>query len=196
MNFHDIRLPLFIEALANSVPEFSTSCVSTISGREVRSKNREYSRQKYIIKNLILSHIEFELFNNFFRARRGRQYSFRLRDNVDYKVVQQFITKGDGKSNKFQLFKTYDDPISPYQRKITKPISGSCTLYIENRAVQSEVNYDAGIVELDTILPENHILKADFSFDSEVRFASDDFEYFQREDGALQLSDILLLEVP
>ncbi|XVN43250.1 MAG: DUF2460 domain-containing protein [Candidatus Rickettsia vulgarisii] len=66
MNFHDIRIPQFIESFAIGRAEFATSHISTLSGREVRSLDREYSRQRYIVKNCRLSISEFKIFSAFF----------------------------------------------------------------------------------------------------------------------------------
>lgn len=76
MSFHDIRIPEFIETFAVGRPEFITSRVSTISGREIRSLDREHARQRYMIKNCCLSSVEFEQFSAFFRARRGGSFAF------------------------------------------------------------------------------------------------------------------------
>lgn len=74
MNFHDIRMPEFIESFAVGKTEFSTSYAITKSGREVRHLDRNYGYQKYLIKNARLSNYEFEQFNSFFKARRGSNF--------------------------------------------------------------------------------------------------------------------------
>ena len=37
MNFHNVNLPKYIERFAVGVSEFTTSCATSLSGREVRS---------------------------------------------------------------------------------------------------------------------------------------------------------------
>ena len=93
MNFHNIRIPSFNEIFAVGRAEFATSYISTLSGREVRNLDREYSRQRYFVKNCRLSINEFKIFSAFLRSRRGAYFSFRFRDNLDYKVSKQFIAK-------------------------------------------------------------------------------------------------------
>ena len=195
MSFHDIRLPKFIEVFAAGRPEFLTSCARTISGREVRNLDNEYARQKYLIKNCRLSNLEFEQFNSFFRSRRGSNFAFRFRDHLDYQVVKQFIAKGDGACQEFQLTKLYYDPIFPYIRIITKPVPNSVAFYIEDEAVAAEVNYDHGTVRLKRPLDKEQILTSDFTFDVSVRFGNDSFEYASALDGSIELSEIELLEV-
>ncbi len=196
MNFHDIRMPQFIESFATGRAEFATSCVSTLSGREVRNLDREYSKQKYSIKNCRLSTIEFEQFSAFFRARRGSNFSFRFRDNLDYQATKQLIAKGDGKLQNFQLIKRYEDLISPYSRVITKPVVNSCEFFSgEMGSIAAQVDYNNGIVSLEKPLAEDKVLITNYLFEVEVRFGLDSFEYHYHEDGSIELSEIELLEV-
>ena len=195
MSFHDIRIPEFIETFAVGRPEFITSRVSTISGREVRSLDREHARQRYMIKNCCLSSTEFEQFSAFFRARRGGSFAFRFRDNSDYKVSNQPIAKGDGQLQQFQLIKLYEDGILPYSRKITKPVAGSEEFFVEGTKMVAKVDYDSGQVALLEPLDKDQVLIGSFLFDVAVRFANDSFEYFHSADGSIELSQIELLEV-
>lgn len=195
MNFHDIRMPEFIETFAVGKPEFATSCAMTLSGREVRNLDREYARQKYLIKNCRLSSLEFEQFSSFFRARRGGNFAFRFRDNVDYQVSEQFIAEGDGKLTQCQLVKLYEDPILPYARTINKPVAGSEEFYVNGVNLEVQVDYNTGLLTLPRPLDKDQILIGNFIFDVAVRFTNDSFEYFRSADGSIELSQIELLEV-
>ncbi|WP_375327109.1 TIGR02217 family protein [Candidatus Tisiphia endosymbiont of Nemotelus uliginosus] len=198
MNFHDIRMPQFIESFAIGRSGFATSCVSTLSGREVRNLDREYSKQKYLIKNCRLSSLEFEQFSAFFRARRGSNFSFRFRDHLDYQATTQIIATGDGKLQQCQLTKTYEDPIMPYSRVITKPVLDSCeflTYPKESISIDLKVNYNSEVVNLEAPLEIGHILIANYLFEVEVRFGSDSFEYHYASDGSIELAELELLEV-
>jgi uncharacterized protein (TIGR02217 family) len=195
MNFHDCRLPQFIEVFAVGQPEFATNCIHTISGREIRNSNQEYARQKYTIKNCRLSQMQFEQFNSFFRARRGKNFSFRFRDHADFQVKKQFIAKGNGILQQFALVKLYDDLIRPYSRPITKPVPNSVILYLNNQILQAEINYNLGIITLSKVLALDQILVADFIFDVAVRFVNDSFTYEYCDDNSIELSAIELVEV-
>jgi len=188
-------MPEFIESFAVGKPEFATSHVTTKSGREVRHLNRNNVRQKYLIKNAKLSSAEFEQFNSFFKARRGSNFAFRFRDYADYKGSSEIIAKGDDILNKFQLRKIYADPISPYERAITKPANNSVTLYINNVRTIGVIDYNDGTITLPNPLAQDVVLTADFTFDVAVRFSADSFEYFYCSDGSIKLSDIELMEV-
>lgn len=195
MNFHDIRMPEFIETFAVGKPEFATSCAMTLSGREVRNLDREYARQRYLIKNCRLSSFEFEQFSSFFRARRGGSFSFRFRDNVDHQVSGQFIAEGDGKLTQCQLIKLYDDPILPYARTINKPVAGSEEFYVNGVNLEVQLDYNTGVLNLPRLLDKEQILTGNFIFDVAVRFTNDSFEYSYSPDGSIELSQIELLEV-
>ncbi|WP_342278468.1 TIGR02217 family protein [Candidatus Tisiphia endosymbiont of Myopa tessellatipennis] len=191
MNFHDIRMPKFIETFAVGRPEFATSCAMTLSGREVRNLDREYAKQKYLIKNCRLSSLEFEQFSSFFRARRGGNFAFRFRDNVDYQVSRQIIGKGDGELTQFQLVKLYEDPILPYARIISKPVFASGEFYVNDINTEVQVDYNTGVVTLPKPLDKDQILTGNFIFDVAVRFASDSFEYFYSSDGSIELLEVI-----
>lgn len=195
MSFHDITLPKFIENFVVGGPEFSISYVTTLSGREIRSLDREAARQKYLINNCRLSQSEFEQFSAFFRARRGKMFAFRFKDNFDYQVSKQIIAEGDGKLQQFQLTKLYKDPIEPYVRVINKPVVGSEEFYINNNKILIEVNYNNGVISLEEPLDKGEIIIGSFSFDVAVRFANDNFEYSYASDGSIELAKIELLEV-
>ncbi|XVN40273.1 MAG: TIGR02217 family protein [Rickettsia endosymbiont of Argas persicus] len=195
MNFHDINMPEFIESFAVGKPEFATSHALTKSGREVRHLDRNNVHQKYLIKNARLSSREFEQFNSFFKARRGSNFAFRFRDYADCKVTNGVIAKGDGNLNKFQLRKIYADPISPYERVITKPVNNSITLYINNVRTMGVIDYNDGTITLPNPLAQDAVLTADFVFDVAVRFSADSFEYSYCSDGSIELSNIELKEI-
>jgi len=195
MNFHDVNLPKFIQVFAIGQPTFLTSVATTISGRELRNLDRENALQKYSLKNCCLSIQEFEEFNSFFRARRGKSFSFRFTDPADCIVVNQRLADGNGIIKQFQLFKLYNDLVMPYMRKITRPHADSVNLYINNSKIEGAVDYNTGIVELQNPLGRGDALTTDFMFDVMVRFSSDSFDYTYRNDGTIELSTIELIEV-
>ncbi|RYE05668.1 MAG: TIGR02217 family protein [Rickettsiaceae bacterium] len=160
--FHDVTLPKFISIFATGNPQFSSSIASTISGREVRILDQEYAKQRYIIKDCRLSVEEFEIFNAFFRARKGQSYSFRFRDHIDCSALRQTIRREDISHRSFQLTKLYEDLVSPYLRIITKPITDSVKVYLNNEIVIAEVDYITGIVTVDFDSEPQQLLQGRF----------------------------------
>ncbi len=119
----------------------------------------------------------------------------RFRNYADNRGINEVIAKGNGNLNKFQLRKIYSDPIAPYERVITKPINNSVILYINNVRTMGIVDYNDDIVTLPSLLGQDVILTADFTFDVTVRFSIDSFEYSYCNDDSIALSNIELVEV-
>jgi uncharacterized protein (TIGR02217 family) len=196
-NFHDVNLPKYIEIFATANTEFSTSCSVTKSGREVRSLDSALPRRSYSLKDCRLSKAQFEVFNSFFYARRGRRFSFRLKDYCDYKVKDQQIVIIDAKSHQFQLTKIYPDLIAPFTRKIIKPVSK--TIKISGvKDIKSKISWsllNEGVVKISTSLVKDTKLLLSYEFDVLVRFDKDSFQYSFNEDGTISLDDVKLIEV-
>lgn len=197
MLFHEINLPQFIEVFAIGYPQFNNACATTISGAEIRQASRQSAKQHYIIKNCRLSLAQFEQFNSFFRARQGQLFGFRLKDHGDWQARNQVIGQGDDATKEFPLIKLYQDPINPYRRRITKPVSDSVTVQVNgNEAIGAVIDYKQGLVNFEAPPAKGQIITASFAFDVPVRFACDSFEYFYSQiDGAIELANIELREV-
>jgi uncharacterized protein (TIGR02217 family) len=195
MSFHDLRIPGFIEVFAQGVPEFSTSCATSASGREIRSSDRNGVIHKYKIKGARLSPQQFEEFNSFFKARGGKRFSFRFKDYADYIAAKTLIGKGDGQSKDFQLYKIYQDNLCPFVRKITKPVNEKVNIYVGSSKALVSVNYTSGIVTFPNPPEQGVEIVADFEFDVPVRFSLDNFGYQFKSDGSVELSDFELIEV-
>lgn len=189
-NFHNVMLPDFISVHAVGGPAFSTACVTTFSGRESRVLEREIGLQRYILKDCKLSSSEFEVFNSFFRARRGQQYSFYMRDHADYRIDNQKIIARDEDQIVFEIHKEYPDPIMPYSRRIAK---------LEKESVSTnllaEVDCDGGVIILPHSLIPSQELIISANFYVLVRFMSDVLKYHTHIDGSIVIDEMTLVEV-
>lgn len=195
-DFHDINLPYHIGIFALSRVEFSTFCAKTKSGREVRNANSLVPTRNYSLKNCHLSKTQFESFYNFFYARCGQRFAFRLRDSADFRARDQIIGKGDGSLVEFQLVKIYPDPISPYIREINKPRAESIKIYQGENFFEIEtLDLETGKVKLTAPPANDQELYASFDFDVMVRFNKDSFQYSFNNDGTISLDDVNLVEV-
>ncbi len=195
-NFHNIRLPKYVEVFAIGSSEFSTSVAVSMSGREVRNSDSQIPKRIYNLNNCLLSAHQFEVFNSFFQARGGKRFSFRLRDHFDFIVIKQIIAVSDGTNKEFQLIKTYRDEISPYVRIITKPVADSVKIYNGSDAVDLESVDDlTGKIKLVKALPKDTEICASFTFDVPVRFVSDSFQYSFDADGSIKIENVQLIEV-
>lgn len=194
-NFHNVNLPSFIALHAKGAPVFTTSIATTASGREARSADRAYSLQKYTISNCRLGAFQFDEFNGFFRARKGQQYSFRMRDYADCIIFDQAVSE-DGSGLSFEVFKTYPDRLNPYSRRITKLAPGSVQLRVGDLDLRPlHIDHERGIITLDRSLQHGQCLMINATFDVEVRFASDDFKYSMHQDGSIMIDDLEIVEV-
>lgn len=194
-NFHNISLPSFISIHAKGSPVFATQVATTASGREARFADRMHSMQKYTISNCRLGSFQFDEFNGFFRARKGRQHSFRMRDYADCIIFDQVIGESVADLS-VEVFKTYPDNLKPYARRITKLVMGSVQLQLEGLDLRpANIDYEQGIIILDQPLHKGQHLMINATFDVEVRFASDDFKYSMHQDGSIMIDDLEIVEV-
>lgn len=189
-NFHNVKLPDFIARHAIGGPVFYTSCITTLSGRESRILDRGYGQQKYMISDCRLSQAEFEEFNSFFRARRGQQYSFRMRDFADYEIKYQKMNYSDKPEMIFEIYKEYPDEMNSYKRRIRLLDKSSVLVNMI-----AEVDCDQGIITLPELLSSFQDLYLTAKFDVAVRFMSDDLKYSTHIDGSIIIDDISLIEV-
>jgi uncharacterized protein (TIGR02217 family) len=194
INFHNVKLPNFLALHAKGSPVFATSVATTASGREARLSDRLLCLQKYTISNCRLSPGQFEEFNGFFRARKGRQYSFCMRDFADCLIHNKLMPEASGQI--FKVFKIYPDQLEPYARRITKLVPGSVALSAAGLDIRpQEIDHQAGIVMLESPLQDGHTLMINARFDVQVRFSSDDFKYSIHLDGSIIIDDLEMLEV-
>ena len=195
MSFHNVLFPSCLEMFLNGKSLFSTSKVISSSGREVRSLDCEYNKGQYLLKDCLLSESEFEIFNNFFKARRGSRFSFLLKDFADSAVSKQSIGVGDGNRREFQLYKAYHDEKYPYIRKITRVRENSLKIFFEGREISDWQLKDKGIIALQHPPEEGLNLLASFEFYIVVRFSEDSFDYKLRADGTIEILNVSLVEV-
>ncbi len=196
MSFHNVLFPSCLEMFLNGKSLFTSSKVISLSGREVRSLDCEYSKEQYLLKDCFLSDAEFEIFNNFFKARRGSRFAFLLKDFADFSVNKQSIGVGDGIKKEFQLYKTYYDEKYSYIRKITRVIEDSLIISLEDRQINDwQFNKDKGVIFFKNPPEENVNLLASFEFYIIVRFSEDSFDYKRRADGTIEILNVSLVEV-
>jgi uncharacterized protein (TIGR02217 family) len=190
-NFHDILLPDFIAIHLKGGPNFATSIASSMSGREIRISDREYSIQRYNLSGARLSFEQFNIFNCFFRNRKGKNYSFRAKDYADFQLNNQMLRNQGATTRHVEIFKIYEDNIGGYFRRITTLCPSTIML---NIAVQ-DIDYINGIITLNRPLAPEENLIINAEFDVAVRFCSDEFKYSFCQDGSVLIDELELQEV-
>lgn len=124
MAFQDVLFNPEISYGAVGGPEFSTTVVRMASGYEQRNINWERSGGQWDVAQALKYQSELDELIAFFRARRGKAYSFRFLDWTDYSITAENIGSFDGSpGTTLQLQKTYtDDGGFTQVRTITKPV--------------------------------------------------------------------------
>lgn len=192
MNFLNISFPEDISYGAKGGPEFSTNIMLMQNGFEHRNINWNNPRMIYNISYDFLNKDKANQLINFFYLVKGRGYSFRFKDWMDYEShsnEKNFIAINKDKT-KFQLIKTYNLNNFEFIRKITKPVENSLIINYPD----AEVNYNKGVISFKEPINEN-LLKLSFKFDVPARFESDHYGLSNDDFGIYSFKNIKLIEV-
>ena len=190
MSFHETRFPTTIARGAHGGPERRTDVVVLGSGAEERNARWADSRRAYNAGYGIRTLDDLHAVIEFFEERRGKLHGFRWHDAMDSKscapertpaALDQTLGTGDGTRARFDLIKTYGRAFAPYARRITKPVSGSVLVAVNN-IPQSPSNYVVDTIQGSITFQPGHIpapgqtVTAGFQFDVPVRFDTDKLE--------------------
>lgn len=208
MSFHEVLFPVDIALNSEGGPTRKTDIVALVSGHEERNSPWAGSRRQFNAGYGVKSVADIEDVIAFFEARRGRLYGFRFRDPFDFKSCKlaetpadddQLLGTGDGVETQFQLVKRYDSGGASYARTISKPVSASVLLAV-NGVAQTEttdfsVDTTSGVVTLTVAPPAGQTVTAGFSFDTPVRFDTDELRINLAAFKAGDIPSIPLIEV-
>ncbi|MCR9212558.1 MAG: DUF2460 domain-containing protein [Proteobacteria bacterium] len=178
MSFHDVRFPTTVSYGAVGGPRFSTTVQIMNSGHEQRNINWAQARREFTVDLRPSRGAEWTAVLDFFHARWGRAYGFRLKDFSDFTLPQQSIGSGNGTSSEFQIYKRYTDAAldaPPYDRVLKKIVAGTVSVSLAG-VVQSggwSVDVDTGIVSFDTAPEADVDIAVECEFDVPVRFDTD-----------------------
>ena len=178
MSFHDVRFPTTVSYGASGGPRFSTTVQVLNSGHEQRNINWAQARRDYQVDLSPSRGAEWTAILNFFHARRGRAYGFRLKDFSDFQMPLQTIGTGNGVQTEFQIFKRYVDddlPAAPYDRPLNKIVDGTAQLFLSGNEQASGWSVDAasGVVSFDVAPAAAVEIEVSCDFDVPVRFDTD-----------------------
>lgn len=201
MAFHNVRLPEDVERGANGGPSFKTSVVALATGYEQRNIDFQFARCKYDISYGIQSKDDFSTVLEFFYCRRGMAHSFRFKDWSDFELARQNIGTGDGADATWQIYKYYSDSAGNYTRDLTKIVSGSVSVWVNNTlktiVTHYNVNYDTGVITFTggNIPAVAEAIEVACEFDVPVRFDTDDFGVTLETFQAGAIPNITIIEV-
>lgn len=197
MSFAEIQFPADISYGSAGGPEFSTDIVVTHGGYEQRNSNWSQARLRYNVAYGVKTKTQLAVLIDFFRARKGQAEGFRFKDWTDYEAVGETLGSGDGSTTQFQLLKHYTSGSVTHTRGISKPVSGSVSVYLDSVLQSSGVSVDTatGIVTFSSAPGSGVSVQADFEFDVPVRFATDRLSSSLDDYGVYSVRDLPLMEV-
>ena len=173
------RFPERISYGATGGPEFITTVVRTISGREQRDSRWAYPRQRWDVSQGVRTQAQFAELRAFFLAMRGRLHGWRFKDWSDFEATHSegFVTGIT--STTFQLIKRYTSGAQTLDRKITKPLAAGFVLKDVSTTLTLTTDYtiDAttGIVTTTTTRTAAN-LNWSGQFDVPMRFDTDQLQ--------------------
>jgi len=201
--FDDVLYPLALGRDAGVSAEFSTSISITASGHERRASHWTDARLHFDVGPGVRSEAELGTLIAFFRARRGAARGFRLRDPFDFSssgmtgtpaADDQLLGIGDGQAARFRLCKHYgagDGQVRP----ITRPRGESVAVSVAGASVSNWTLDQGGWIVLDTAPPAGAEVRAGFTFDVPVRFATDRLDINAAAFSAGEAPSVPLVEV-
>jgi uncharacterized protein (TIGR02217 family) len=202
MAFDNVQLPVNIEQGAVFGPSFSTTVLSLSNGFEQRNQNRVRSIGQGDISYGVQTKTDYEVVRAFFYSRRGRAVGFRFKDWSDFQSNgPQTLGTGTGSLHTFQLINLYADSLSPFTRKITRPVSGTMQVFdngvLKTEGIDYTVDYTGGtgIITFGTAPLNTHVITANFQFDTPVRFDSDVFSITMDQIEAGSVNSITIVEI-
>lgn len=197
MSFVEVQFPTDISYGASGGATYSTDIIETFGGHEQRNINWSSSRGKWNVAHGVKTQTQLDELIAFFRARRGRAIGFRFKDWSDYQATNQIIGSGDGSKTSFQLIKSYTSGSVTVDRTITKPVSGSISIY-KAGVLQSTgftVNLTTGVVVFSSAPSSGQQITATFQFDVPARFDTDQLEVNLESYGIGSWGNIPIIEV-
>lgn len=197
MAFVETRFPADIAYGSSGGPEYSTDVVITQSGYEQRNSNWSQARARYNVAHGVKTQAQLDALIAFFRARKGKADGFRFKDWSDYQAITQNIGTGDGTTTQFQLKKNYTSGGITEERIISKPVSGTVSMYLGGVLQVSgyTLNTATGVVLFSSAPASGVAISADFEFDVPVRFDTDRLSASLDAYGVQSWSDIPLIEI-
>jgi uncharacterized protein (TIGR02217 family) len=199
------RFPDDIAYGSQGGPTYNTSIVVVRSGHESRNVNWSIARHAYDVAYGIRSIDNLEELLEYFHAVAGAAYGFRFKDFADFlscnttqtlSDTDQLIGTGDAIEVDFQLVKNYTKGAFSRSRNITKPVTGTTVISINDTPQPTgwTVDTTTGIVTFSAAPGDGLSVKAGYQFDVPVRFETDElstvYEYYQSGSAQVPLIEV------
>jgi uncharacterized protein (TIGR02217 family) len=197
MGFVEVQFPTDISYGSSGGPEYTTDIVTSVSGHEQRNVQWSQARARFNVAHGVKTKAQLDTLIAFFRARKGKAYGFRFKDWTDYQASAQALGTGNGSMTQFHLVKKYTSGSVTEIRTITKPVTGTVSVYANGVLASSGVSVDAatGVVTFSAAPAAGVAITASFEFDVPVRFDTDRLSARLEAYGVHSWQDISLVEV-
>lgn len=137
VDFHDVQFPVYLSLGAVGGPRFRTAVAVTRKNLEKRNVEWQDPLHHFNVTPVIEDQAALDDLVAFYRARRGRKYSFRYKDWMDFEVdTFENIGTADNSTTQFLLIKTYSSGYSgdthSSKRVISKPILSTMIVHVNS----------------------------------------------------------------
>lgn len=175
-SFHEIQFPTNISFGSAGGPEFSTEVIVLSSGHEKRNINWTYPRERWQVAYGVKTKSDLDALREFFYVCKGRAIGFRFKNHDDYQGTTEELGEGDDTIVAFQLVKIYISGGQTLTRKITKPVTDTVSVFIDD-VEQGEslwsIDTCTGIITFASAPSTGEVVTATFEFDVPMRFDTD-----------------------
>lgn len=209
MAFLDVSFPTLINLGSPAAkPAYDTVVVGT--GRyEQRIALQANPRRMYRVDLSFADEVEMAELVAFVSLAQGKLNSFRFKDWSDYTLggyvdgsgfhvdTPVEIGTGDAATTDFQIKKSYTYGASTVWRDVTKPVSGTVTVYLDS-VLQSSgytVDYSTGVVTFSSAPGVGVVVTVACEFDVPCRLDTDEPEFVLDTVRSGNIASISLVEV-
>ena len=207
MAFVETQFPPQIQYSSSGGPMWRTEIVELNGGQEQRNLIWNDARHRYQISEFQTDD-DIDAVIRFFHAMQGQYHGFRFKDWADYQTGSNYTAPTatdevlfgtvDGANTEFQLAKNYTVGTNTYIRFITKPVTGTVLISLDD-VTQTEtthytIDHTTGLVTFNSAPTGGQVVKGGCQFDVPVRFDADmlDFQHssFQAATASIPIVEI------
>jgi uncharacterized protein (TIGR02217 family) len=132
---------------ARSEPEWSTELATTVAGFDAANQNWSNAKHSFDVSLAVRTADDYVAVRAHFHMTRGRAKGFLFKDPLDFEVAvaEGVCEEVEESSTGFQMFKRYGSGDDLYDRKITRPVSGTVQIFRTRGMTTSNVTGSATI---------------------------------------------------
>lgn len=145
--FVDIPFPDAIAFGALSDPLWATELATTRAGWETAAALWQQGKHAFDVSFAVRTATAYRLVRTHFHQVRGRAGTFPFKDYLDFEATsaEGVSDESENQTDAFQMFKRYGSGASAYDRKITRPKTGTIAIFRTRSMVTTDVTVNATI---------------------------------------------------